>query len=788
MPKLYFIALLSILLFSKTLLLNGQTTILRLEPQNTRPIDGSMDYATEIGSKKGKFWTVFSDRDNNPSYNKPDQNSGVKRNLQFLDNFYVIDEEGEFVHIARGDIAGSLGTLSNMQDYGWISKRRLIVWTKCVETKARITQKAILLNKIDTVSKTDFADANRAVLFYSDPEIDKGKKTADSRLFEVFYVYKTSPTSVLLGKSTEIIDPLDARSSILGWADRRKVVFWDNRVAIEPNWLETAINERKEKGFTPVILDKIRSAEVLKGGQKLSEDHIYLDLTNQRADRMDGYEWRFPVFNEFKNAEEQGILSVGAMGKIVTKAGEINPEIRASALKKYEKGREQQKNINIIFVLDATDGMKAHYSAVSQAIQTAQSKLQEGKNSIKYGAVAYRNSGAGKNATEVKTLNNNPEKLLEFINQLSTSYPANQSGTGLYNGIKTAIQDVGLNSKHTNILILIGREGDIGDGQVNENELTELLFKNNCHLVAIQAKSGEADTYQDFTYQAEGLVLKSAQRRYEKYKHQSSRGLPPKLDEVKAGDYQKFMLRNTAAMGQLIFPNINESILNDNLENEITQIIIHANTRVNGLLNVLDRLFRGSGATKENDLSEFNASVLFFVIDQAELTEEEANSFSFNDFQGSKEGFTTREINGLQYPIFKSVLFLDMEELSAMHENFRALDDPNGSLSEQREAMVRAWQSLLRSYEGGKDANALKGMTMSEINEKVFGLPGSSKLLGDLRLEQIHDLPDDKFQKYVSGIRSKRQRLLGIMEEKDYKFSFMSYGRRYFWIDEDLLP
>lgn len=51
------------------------------------------------------------------------------------------------------------------------------------------------------------------------------------------------------------------------------------------------------------------------------------------------------------------------------------------------------------------------------------------------------------------------------------------------------------------------------------------------------------------------------------------------------------MLRNTAAMGQLVFPNLNESLSANNLENEITQVIINANTRVNGLLNVLDCLF-----------------------------------------------------------------------------------------------------------------------------------------------------------------------------------------------------
>ncbi len=782
----YYYTLIVILLLYNTFLLNAQTFVLRLEPKNSRPLEGSIDYDTEIGGPKGRLWVVFSDRDNNPSYTQANESSGVKNTLNFLDNFYVLDEDRDFLHIAKGSIEGSSGKLSSVQDFGWISKRRLIVWPKCIETKAHITQKAILLNKIDTISKSDLAGANRAVIFYSNSEIDKGKKTGDSRLFEIFYVYKTTPTSVLLGKSVEISDDIDVSSNILGWVDRKKVVFWDNRVAIEPNWYEAAVRERQTKGFSPVILDKKRSAEVLKNGQKVSEDHIYVDFSRRDGSRMDGYEWRFPVFTEFRNTEDIGILSVGAMGKIVTKVGEINPEIRASALRKYEKGRDRQKNINIVFVMDGTEGMKSHYTAVINALQQAQGKLEGTDNSIKYGAVVYRDVGAGKYSKEIKSLSNNTEKLIEFINGINTAYSCTQKGTGLYAGIKAAVQDAGISSKHTNIIILLGREGDAGNAQVNENELVKMLSDNNCHLMSIQVGSGEEDTYQDFTYQSEALVLKSAQLRYEKYKNQSSRGLPPKLDEIKAGDYQKFMLRNTASMGQLVFPNIKDNMSPANLQNEIAQIILNANARVNNLLNVLDRLFKGSGSTKDGDLAEFNASVLYFIIDQAELTEEESNSFSFDDFQGSKEGFASRSIDGLENSIFKSVLFLDTDELTNMYERFKELDNPV-PLSEQREAMVRAWKNLLRGYEGGKIEN-LDKLTMSEINEKVFGLPGSSKLLSGLRLEQIHDMPDNEFQRYVAGIRSKRQRLLSIIEEKDYKFSFMSYGRRYFWIDEDLLP
>ncbi len=773
--------------FILTAFVQAQTPILRLTNDKLRPTDGDIDYESPIGKNKGRLWIVYSDRSNNPTHTEPDENSEIKQSIGYLDWFYVIDEQDSYIHLVKGDLDESEGSLNNVQHYGWISKRRTIMQPYCLQSKAKISKKAILLNNIDTVSKVDFAKTANSVLLYNHPEINKGKQTGEVRLFEVFYVYKVNTNAVLIGKISYNDDPINVSNNIIGWVDRRKVMFWDNRVAIEPNWQEAAIKERAATGFSPIIVNKKRTAEVFRNGQNVSGELVYLDLKDKGGKRMDGYEWRYPVLTEYRSSTDAGIVSVGAMGKISQKAGTISEDIRREALKKYEKGREKQKNINIVFVLDATEGTKEYHGAAIKALRSVQDKIvAKSSNSIKFAALAYRN--AGKQATEVRPLTNSVEKTIEFIEALNTSYPTSGNGTELYPALKSAIQQTGISDKHTNILVVIGREGDNGAGTTPESELVNLLFANNCHLMALQADSKEGDTYQDFTYQMEALVKKSAQKRYEKFKTKTGKGTPPELEELRATEYQKFTLRNTAAMGQLIFPNIGESLKPQDLQNEIAQVVAHANSRVNSLLNVLDRLFKGAGTTQEGDLAEFNASVLYFIIDQAELTEEESSSFSFENFQGSKEGFAVRHVKGLQYPVFKSSLFLDGSELSEMYDQFKDLDLPDAPGSEQREALVRAWLKLLRSYEGGTDPEQLKEMTMEEVNEKVFGLPGSSPLLRGLKLSQIHDLPDDKFTKYLSNIRSKRQKLLDIMEEKDYKFSFLSYGRRYYWIDEDLLP
>lgn len=761
----------------------AQTNVLRLHPNNTRPIDGTVDYLSVIGSNKGRLWEVWSDRKDNNTHEQPDASSGIKLSINYLDWFYVTEENGSFIHLFKGDLNTETGQISNTQDYGWIEKKNMIIFPYCIQSKASITKKAILLNNIDTINRADLENSDKPVDFYDSPNLGTGKKVGESRLFEVFYVYKITPEAVLLGKGEEVFGGDIAQKTILGWADRRKVVFWDNRVAIEANWHEAALAERLQKQLPAAILDKPRSAQIYKVGQKISEDHIY--LTVRDTVRKDGYNWRYPIFGEMREKGSEGILQVGAIGKVVTKGKSINPEIRASVLRKYEKARQEQKNINIVFVLDGTQEMKEHYATVVRALKNSSEKIQKSTNTVKFGCVVYRDNDADNDKLSIKPVTEKFDNVITFIENINSDYNSSTKGTALYAGLEAAAEKTNLNAKHTNILILVGTKGDNALSGVGEDDLTDLLYKKNCHLISIQARNGGTDTYEEFTYQMNDILSKVAQKRYEKYKRSSGHSNPPQITEVLKGEYQKFKLRNTAGIGELVFPNAGETLNSSNIEKEISQGIINANTRVNNLLDVLDLLFKGSGSKQGSDVSEFNASVLYFIIDQAELSEEEQGSISMDNFQGLKEGYAIRQVLGMEHPLFKSVLFLNLDELNEMYGKFRQLDDAQSTLTEQRKSLVEAWKALLKRYEGDGDFDEL---TMDEVNQKVFGLPCSSPLLKGLKLGQIFDIPAERFNRYVSNMKQKREQIKKILESKDYKYSFQSYGRTYYWIDEDLLP
>jgi len=79
------------------------------------------------------------------------------------------------------------------------------------------------------------------------------------------------------------------------------------------------------------------------------------------------------------------------------------------------------------------------------------------------------------------------------------------------------------------------------------------------------------------------------------------------------------------------------------------------------------------------------------------------------------------------------------------------------------------------------------------INEMVFGLPGTSDFLKDVKLVDITDplrFPDRDLRRYVEGIQKKLGELRMITDTPEDKvhFVFRSNEITYYWIAEDLIP
>ena len=152
--------------------------------------------------------------------------------------------------------------------------------------------------------------------------------------------------------------------------------------------------------------------------------------------------------------------------------------------------------------------------------------------------------------------------------------------------------------------------------------------------------------------------------------------------------------------------------------------------------------------------------------------------------------YSSLYIEGLNHPLYKLVLMMSLRELGNLLNSFDELADACTS-SSQRQRLKEVWLEILQSHLGDDfSREQAENMTFEKINEKVFGLPGTSTLLHIL-LADITDpsvVSDAKFYEYASNIKMKRIELYEIYSNSNFEYRFNSYNTQYFWISQDLLP
>jgi len=153
--------------------------------------------------------------------------------------------------------------------------------------------------------------------------------------------------------------------------------------------------------------------------------------------------------------------------------------------------------------------------------------------------------------------------------------------------------------------------------------------------------------------------------------------------------------------------------------------------------------------------------------------------------------YTSLYVKGLQFPLYKYVLFMNQFELADLLNKFDALADAYSAASNQRQRLKEVWLKLLQSYfSDDLSIEEAENMTFEKINNMIFGLPGSGNLL-HVKLGSLTDravVSDTEFNKYIQNIKDKRLRLSKIFNNANYIYGFYSYDKHYFWISQDLLP
>lgn len=779
-----------------------------------------------LGSKSSQTtWYIFSDRDNNKTY-RSYSSSETFQTLRYMEEYYVVDTVGDFLHIYSGP-SGIEDTIlpANAKDYGWVRRESALLWDYSIRNEYGITRKAMIHNKEESVEAALRGEDVNLVSFYKDPQLQiKTNKTA--QLYQIFFIYKYYPEdadekgakSVLLGTSYKLVPGADPSENIYGWVNYNRVIPWDHRVCCIPNPDDKAISERMQSGFKAAVFSDVITAQNYAKKMPVDDSDIYLN-SDSFSKKIDGNIPRFPVLWPSKKIiENNGVMRIGIMGEVQSNKNSITAEKSNEITSGIFQRLSDLDHINLVFVIDGTYSMGEYYKKVAEALINSMRTLKgSGTTQFKFAAVVYRDMDEGP-LYQVKERTDNVEDMATFLRTVKTSpSPIGDDAEAVNFGIRKAIFSAASSPSEMNFLILIGDAGNHDrkdDSQISKDEVIDLLYKSRYNFLAFQVHRFPKTAYGDFISQSNWIMQKVADRYYAdeleaaKKAHQTPFPAPAAKPD---GAKRRWIIQTPYCYSSVNYvmpdqPVLNPDILKSQIEMAIKSLhdtLGYFNKAMNKTLNLgqpittsiadvnKEMLAKNKITEYQNILGPGIKSMLFTY--NKNLPPDAWEILSQKRFQMYTKGYTPLKIYGQTENLWQLNLFLTDEELRDIQYQMRKLVDANNKM-DRRKACKEAWKELLKDHTGNLTEEELNKMTIGEMEKLIFGLPGNSSFL-NLKLEDIDDeakFTVDDMRIWKNIVNTKLDMITKIVGNsndlwKDYSF-LPNNSQRYFYLPQDFLP
>ena len=194
-------------------------------------------------NKSQKYWTVYSDRSHNTTYNSPSTSSGKCDELDFNEQVRIAKIERDFALVYTENQKGVIYPLvsSNAKSRGWIPMKNLLLWSSCPTDEAGIYNKALIVLNIDEAKKGNIDIGKR----YQNPVTKDSPQKLVADMHFYFVMKKSDNGLVLLAKECKMEGYF--YSVLYGWVSPGSYVPWSQRTCIEPNWKPSVAEELKGK-------------------------------------------------------------------------------------------------------------------------------------------------------------------------------------------------------------------------------------------------------------------------------------------------------------------------------------------------------------------------------------------------------------------------------------------------------------------------------------------------------------------------------------------------------------
>ena len=628
----------------------------------SNPEDKKLFYTVSNPAARSRTyaWLVISDRDNNPLFDSPSGRPFTA--ISFGQSFFVLEEQAEWIKIARPYVNGlkidSMGTVVQ----GWIPKSNMLLWsTGLVDQVSRIHRKVVLLNRADDINNVVTLADKLQVDLYREPR--GGTVHSSIRIHDFYFVYKREADRILIGKSPALTE-FDISHNLMGWISESRAVRWDNRICLEPNFEPEAFEERRKNSqFRIKAFGGASFADLFccKPGDKpdgvfWSDDPVGLPSRYLSSDgkRFKGNVMRMPLL-DYRPAETDGLyyFESGVVGTINVKRGKetkfsskIDEVAGAQLGSKIQEMAVKSTNIDLFFVLEGTEPVYEYKPWLLKAVGDIHQKYAGTKN-IRYGILVYRdipesavnlNGTIVNRMTEIFPLSADLTAFNSFLDNIDFSNKTDTDDwTSLHYGMYEALMKGGFNEENLNIVFLTGCFGDFRASKFRRDDATasnsaayfkntdiivENLSKLDINLYALQLRNDGLSACRAFTGAAHNYISGAAKIPYNKeYANPDNSEMQVLLDSMRVlhgieikepeledpHEFSLVTLENGVHPGFLVRPGLYKSMALTDMVDYINKGVTESVTFADGFYALLSRIYSTAGmsvdeAVEDDDL------------------------------------------------------------------------------------------------------------------------------------------------------------------------------------------
>lgn len=795
----------------------GQKRALPLPKAFERPIleEGYDLSATKETTKTP--WIVICDRTGRQTFeqiSKYGNLEGLNRKLRFKDWFYVSEQRGDFIRLFKGKVnAMSLKVEGDAEDYGWINKQHILLWTSAlIGSKNKVQLKAFL--KINPINTTQISNIQKSVKVYKGPDTREvvGHSSSDG----LYFILKEEEDKVLLSTS-DYIHPPQHTNNLLGWVKQTNVETWNTKLCLEPNFQEAAFLERKDNPDVQFIAyaEEASAVEHAETGRPNREQAVWMndpailntsDLANDGR-RFKGATVRFPVLNFQSDYIRSGMVGYFTAEELVSNNESNESDLSEADLKTLQQLQTQsrmgKKNFNVLFVIEGTKFMTWYQEAIKETIKAVTKELVQ-VPTIKYGASVYRDTPekVENKLFDFQKMTSSSQTILDFVSEIEFDRWQEDEDyyTAMYYGIRETIAQAKLNPNHTNIIFVIGSNGDLhanpsrkeDESFVETAALAQQLADLNAHIIGLQCKS-TGQSGMDFAKNLSDLMLQTAENEYKTYENILKKRHPSFLKTPNISE--DFKLVSSLNTGQIVAAPNNGSLKDEEVVNKAKMAVNRSHEFANNLAKKVNTLLPNSSSSSTSRHQDFAPNATKILLDMVEKSEKngiisaDVEKIIEQKYKFYAEVYIPRKIEGAKYDLSSLVLLMTEKDLEDYIDVLDQLAiDMLKSEEETREGLYRALVTLYKNHFGTKELPkqySTKDLRADRIGVSKRVLPSKNNVR-DIIIEDVlseKKMSIRKIRLFCKSMVHNATSLKRIINKgKSYEFSYTDKHTTYFWI------